>query len=314
MALGWHTLRAFPTLRTYAEALEHYNRVTPIRGDAYETRPVGRRDQQWKSIWLGDDKAVCIGHGSREISSRSPVVKYYQNGVVELPSTRWMGRSTQEMIERITGIELRTYMYTIWVRATIHTEEGAKKGWWPLKDNNRFVLGTPTAPSPQLLNWRYPVKHTLNKQKYQAVMAQYEPFLSYLQGMAKLYDDRTIPAYNVDELAEALAVPLDKLYETYPQPMYQRNREVRERFLKMISSEQVMDHYKAMMWYRAYNRYDGQYWARSGFTDIKPWDVITDWLKRIHRDEMFDAVPVTTGQLVRDRYTSLFVPAYWEHE
>lgn len=69
MAISWDTYYAIPSLKNYTEAKEHHDRVIPIRGDLHNTRPCGRRDQKWFSIWEAEDKSIVVGYGARDRKS-----------------------------------------------------------------------------------------------------------------------------------------------------------------------------------------------------------------------------------------------------
>ena len=50
MALSYNTTRAFPRLRTYADALKRWTDTKPIRGRDPEVRPLGHRKQPLSRI------------------------------------------------------------------------------------------------------------------------------------------------------------------------------------------------------------------------------------------------------------------------
>lgn len=84
--LNWRTYGALPQLRSYAAALKHFENVVPIRGDADGTKPVGRRDQKWLSIYVRDtDKAVCIGSTWRKHKQKA-LLAYHPDGRVAIES------------------------------------------------------------------------------------------------------------------------------------------------------------------------------------------------------------------------------------
>ena len=107
MALNWSTYNALPLLRSYSAALEHWEKTIPIRGDADGTKPVGRRDQKWLSIYKREkDKAVCIGSTWHKGQGRA-LLEYHPDGRVVIGMQ--ISAACRERILRIAGLNINRH-------------------------------------------------------------------------------------------------------------------------------------------------------------------------------------------------------------
>jgi len=195
MALGSSTYWEIPRLDTYAEAKKHYDRVVPIRGDAHSTRPCGRRDQKWFSIWMvGSD--VHVGYGSSD--KRESLISYQQAGTITVHKrNRHASASTNERRYRLLGIEFRTHQYDTWVRCDWYDGGARRAGWLPLNCNGERAWNPPAGPAKSVfvqdgegklvyLNYKYPVTHNPNKVRLEEAMAPFAGFFKFHRAMHKL--------------------------------------------------------------------------------------------------------------------------------
>lgn len=212
MALGWTTTRSIPRLRNYAEAKKWHDDVVPIRGDEHKTRPAGRRDQKWFSIWQGHhhedfefnratnqreivnyhypEGTVHIGYGSGELKGRSPIVSYLPDGMVLINArggwSNRLGASTRERVACLTGISISTYYYDEWVQASVYDRGVRVRGRWKLNRNemNRFYRDADGAWV--FANAKPYHTKTLNRQAHAEVLAPYKETLAYLRSTYNL--------------------------------------------------------------------------------------------------------------------------------
>lgn len=138
MALNWKTLHALPRLRSYDAAKKHYENTKPIRGDEHETRPLGRRDQKWISIWKNGEN-YHVGYGWGEITSRQSLITFKPNGVIEVAARSYGSASTNERLGYILGAQFRTYQYDTWVHCNYYDNGELHTGWMQLpKETNPY--------------------------------------------------------------------------------------------------------------------------------------------------------------------------------
>jgi hypothetical protein len=305
--LNWSTYQSLPVLRSYAAALKHFETVKPIRGDADGTKPVGRRDQKWLSIYKREtDNAVCIGTPWHRGQHKS-LLAYHPDGRVAIEQS--ISAACRERLLRIAGLNIQRYNNEDWVHAISHVDGEEVVGQYPLQlhhNNQRkavFILRE--NDTPIYLNPVPVFKHTINRQEKAKLTKQYQPFMQYVEAMAKLSADPTqfsqwskesmdnprLPAITREERSE-LGVPPNTLYYRYG-----KNDETLAEFLTLVESGDTENWYKAMAWL------SNGYWrvllsdARQHFTHI---------VHYMHRDALFAKVRVDAGVAVRDRYAQYF--------
>jgi hypothetical protein len=302
--LKWKTYYDLPTLRSYAAALKHFNDVIPIRGDANGTKPVGRRDQKWLSIYMREDKAVCIGSmWNRERA----LLAYYPDGRVAIE--QGIGASCRERIQRIAGLNIQRRHNEDWVAAVAHVDGNEVVGHYPLQlryNSDRKAVFILRENGVAIYLNPVPVyKHTVNRKVKAELTARYKPFMQYVEAMAKLSADPTqfsqwsnesmdnprIPPAERDERA-ALGIPDKHLYTRH-----NTHQDTLRHFLTLVDSGETEDWYKAMVWLQL------GHWklllneAKTKFTHV---------VHRYHRDALFTKVRASAGELVHDRYAQYF--------
>lgn len=293
--LGTNTYYSLPRLSSYAAALAHWEKTKPIRGDADGTKPAGRRDQKWLSIYMRDDKSVCIG--SRWKKER-PLLAYYPDGRVAIEAN--IGASCRERIQRITGMYIQHKNNEDWVAAATYQDGEEVIGHYPLQLRYNkprtavFILHENKVPT--YLNPVPVYQHTVNKKAKAEITARYKPFLKYVEAMAKLSaehpsDNPILPNVSWDECKE-LGIP-----DTPLPNRYNTTDETRAQFLSMVDSGEPEEWHKAMMWLSR------NYWrmllsdAQLNFNHI---------LHYHYRDTLFTKVKAEAGKLVQDRYGRYF--------
>ena len=298
--LNWKTYNELPVLRSYTQALAHWEKTKPIRGDVDGTKPVGRRDQKWLSIYMRDDKAVCIG--SRWNKDKA-LLAYYPDGRVVIEQN--IGASCRERIQRIAGLNIQRKHNEDWVAAATYQDGEEVVGHYPLQlryNNPRkavFILHDNKVPT--YLNPVPVYKHYVNKKAKAEITARYKPFMAYIEVMAKLSapepdlnpwsresrDNPRMPESTTDE-RKALGLPTYSL---------RWSPEAKPAFLKLVDSGETEDWYKAMTWLST------GHW-RMYLNDAKR--EVINILHYEYRDSLFTKMRVDAGKLVDDRYGIYF--------
>jgi hypothetical protein len=305
--LNWRTYDALPVLRSYAAALEHWEKTIPIRGDADGTKPVGRRDQKWLAIYVRDtDKAVCIGYSWNKDKQKA-LLAYHPDGRVAIE--QHIGASCRERIQRIAVLNIQRYNNEDWVHAISHVDGEEVVGQYPLNlgynKPRKAVFILRPHDTPIYLNPVPVYKHTINRKAKAELTKQYQPFMQYVEVMAKLSADPTqysqwdsesadnprIPMAKLEE-RDALGIPNKHLYTTY-----NSNEDTIAEFLTLVDSGDTEKWYKAMVWLQV------GHWrlllneAKTKFTHV---------VHRHHRDALFTKERVDAGKCVQDRYGRYF--------
>ena len=293
--LGTNTYYSLPRLSSYAAALAHWEKTKPIRGDANNTKPAGRRDQKWLSIYMREDKSVCIGS---TWNRDKPLLAYYPDGRVAIEAN--IGASCRERIQRIAGLNIQRKNNEDWVFAKAYVDGEEVLGHYPLQlrynKPRKAVFILHENQSPTYLNPVPVYQHTIDRKAKAEITARYKPFLKYVEAMAKLSaehpsDNPILPNVSWDECKE-LGIP-----DTPLPNRYNTTDETRAQFLSMVDSGEPEEWHKAMMWLSR------NYWrmllsdAQLNFNHI---------LHYHYRDTLFTKVKAEAGKLVHDRYGRYF--------
>jgi hypothetical protein len=303
MSLNWSTYNALPLLRSYSAALKHFETVEPIRGDADGTKPAGRRDQKWLSIYMRDDKVVCIGSTWHKGQGRA-LLEYHPDGRVVIGMQ--ISASCRERILRIAGLNIQRHYNEDWVHAVSHVDGEEVIGQYPLQlryNNPRkavFVLRQ--HDTPIYLNPVPTYKHTINRQEKAKLTKQYKPFMDYVEAMSKLSADDTqynqwskesrdnprLPAITPEERKE-MCLPVHGSLRWSPEGQPQ--------LVSLVESGDTESWYKAMAWLTA-----GRWRLLLNEARLE----VMHTMHRQYRDTLFIKERVEAGKCVYDRYGRYF--------
>lgn len=196
MALGYNTYYEIPNLHTYADALRRYEETTPIRGDEHKTRPCGRREQPWFSIWRDPaDQSIHVGYGREAITKRRTLVRYHPTGEITIHKRGPYSSATcNERVSRLLRVTVGTHQYDTWVRCAWYDEGVKRKGVLPLQRDKQgcyeadivstFVRGSDG--DLVYLNYKYPITHKINKPNMKQARDQMRPFMRFFESICKL--------------------------------------------------------------------------------------------------------------------------------
>ena len=303
--LNWSTYNAMPVLKSYQQALEHFEKVKPIRGDANATKPVGRRDQKFFAIWKrGTDKAVCIGYSWHNREDGKALLAYYPDGRVVIE--KGISATCRERIQRIAGLNIERRYNEDWVHAVAHVDGEEVIGQYPLKLTHNgsrkatFILRENATPI--YLNPTPTYRHTINRKAKADIMPRFKPFIDYVEVMSKLSADETqyspwstesrdnprLPSGTIDERT-AMGLPnhgsLRWSHDKVPE------------FLSLVESGETESWYKAMLWMTIGS------WRK--LLNEAKLDVM-HMVHRQYRDVLFVKERVAAGKCVQDRYGQYF--------
>jgi hypothetical protein len=301
--LNWSTYQSLPPLRSYAAALAHFNKVEPIRGDKDGTKPAGRRDQKWLSIYMRDDKAVCIGSTWHKGQGRA-MLEYHPDGRVVIGMQ--ISASCRERIRRIAGLNINRHYNEDWVHAVSHVDGEEVIGQYPLQlryNNPRkavFVLRE--HDTPIYLNPTPTYKHIMNKQEKAKLTKQYKPFMQYVEVMAKLSADDTQYSEWSKESRDNPRLPTIPPEERREMGLPQHGSlrwtpEGPPQLISLVESGDTESWYKAMAWLTA-----GRWRVLLNEARLE----LTHTVHKHYRDVLFTKERVEAGKCVHDRYGRYF--------
>jgi hypothetical protein len=300
--LNHYTYGALPVLRSYTKALEHFNKVEPIRGDADGTKPAGRRDQKWLAIYMRDDRAVCIGSTWHKGQGRA-LLEYHPDGRVVIGMQ--ISASCRERIQRIAGLSITRRYNEDWVHAVSHVDGEEVIGEYPLNlrynGTRKAVFILNENKTPIYLNPVPTYKHTINRQGKAKITKQFKPFFDYVEAMSKLSADQA--EYNEWSKETRDNPRLPMLDYEQRKAMGLSNHSLKfslegpAELVRLVDSNDTDNWYKAMVWLSA------GHW-RLLLSEAKL-DVM-HLMYGHYRDELFTKERVEAGKCVYDRYGRYF--------
>lgn len=303
--LNWSTYNAMPVLKSYQQALEHFEKVKPIRGDVDGTKPVGRRDQKFFAIWKRDaDKAVCVGYSWHNREDGKALLAYYPDGRVAIE--KGISATCRERIQRIAGLNIQRRYNEDWVTAAAYVDGEEVIGHYPLKLNRNntrnatFILRENA--TALYLNPTPTYRHTINRKAKADIMPRFKPFIDYVEVMSKLSADETqyspwstesrdnprLPSGTIDE-RKAMGLPDHGSLIWSPDKIPE--------FISLVESGETESWYKAMLWLAI------GHWRK--LLNEAKLDVMHH-MHRQYRDVLFVKERVEAGKCVQDRYGQYF--------
>lgn len=300
MALNWTTYRAIPQLLTYAAAKDWHDNTKPIRGDEHGTRPCGRRDQKWFSIWE-DRGAIHVGYGSGALDERQKLVTFNGSGsIIVYCHSKHGSASTNERIGQLLNVNVGTYQYDTWIKCAYYDNGTKNFGYQKLatggpnefvRDGNNHLV---------FLNYKYPVTHKINRQKMKEVMQPFAPFMQYVEGLRKLNDGYLTIS---DETKLEVFPPTDAIrWAPVPNLRWVNSRlgktvqEVRAEFFQWVQSEDATDMLKAAVVLHHNCSYRAD-----------PLATLREYVLRTYGEAVVDKYEHRDGKLVRDRLRNYFL-------
>jgi hypothetical protein len=304
MALNWSTYNALPPLRSYSAALEHWEKTIPIRGDADGTKPVGRRDQKWFSIYKREkDKAVCIGSTWHKGQGRA-LLEYHPDGRVVIGMQ--ISAACRERILRIAGININRHYNEDWVHAIAHVDGEEVIGQYPLQlrynSPRKAVFVLRENDTPIYLNPVPTYKHIMNRQEKAKLTKQYKPFMDYVEVMSKLSATETEYSAWSKESRDNPRLPTITLEERDkmglpPHGGLRWSPEGQPELISLVESGDTESWYKAMAWLVA-----GRWRILLNEARLE----VTHTVHKHYRDKLFIKERVEAGKCVYDRYGTYF--------
>lgn len=296
MAINWETYRSIPFLQDYAAAKRHHDNTVPIRGDEHGTRPCGRRNQKWFSIWEAEG-AIHVGYGCGELDKRTKLVTFEPSGSITIPHTRYRGAATHERLSKLLGETFRTHQYDTWVSCLYYDNGDLKRGWLPLPNKKPATFMRQDVNDLVFVNYKFPVTHHVDKAKAKEVLRPFVPFLTYMEGLAKL-QERATPEFSNETKAEVFGWRDGPAWSQHPAPNSPPNlrwgtdvEQTRADFFDLATSDDHMDKLRA-----AITLCHSAYWGQSVRQSFM------DQLMRHRPNDIFEKREHRDGKLVKDRY------------
>lgn len=257
----------FPLLLDYAAALRKCDEIKPLRGKSAGTKPLAERRRTQLNI-----RKVERLHGQIDIVVRlygTDIITYKPDGQIIVDQGGYGTSTTHETIARVLGTTIYQKHGVSWV--------DTKNGTYILRRRGANVFersgvseGCGYAASLLYVNPEYPVSHKLKIKDYNQIKKQYAAFTKYAVGLAKMCDEdamRLVGWNDLPHVGEAT------------------------RLMRSESSEENYDAFLIV------------YATRDRYLNDLPKAIkksIENLIKVQHKDELFEAIIVQTGRVVKD--------------
>lgn len=260
---------AVPTIRTYEQALAHYESIKPIRGKVI--RPIGNRRHQHRQI-------VCSqGPGMGCIAARlyhTNVVTWYEDGTLVIDHGGYRSATTRQFVENVLPWPVRSFDKHLLICI-----EG-KEHRIGTGDTALFIKRNGEVISEVC------VVHTVNRKALNSVRRKHKGLITYIQGALKLIPDHHEIDIKSDRVEEHLN---DHTLLKYG--LLSNSEESWYKLLKMLLWDSRSRDWERPGWW--VNKKE----ALSLFDDL---------LKYVYRHKVFTTVELPPGEHKKDPNASYF--------
>lgn len=221
-------------LNNYEQALDWFNKTTPIRGNGCNAgvKPLGHRDRPHFQILKKEDNSiVCKCY-------QTDVVTFMPDGLIKLDSGGYMSQTTARFIYDVLGIGSCIEDHDI-IIGLYGKRHRVGYGLEMRRVNDRYEV-TKVAKS---------YVHTVNRKGMKKLRDEIAPFMQYLSGSIKV---RGNDGFSEDErVTTCKALGYDKL-DLSPVPTWRDEKSAvlarLHKFLSLVWSDDVENWYTASCW------------------------------------------------------------------
>jgi len=180
--MGFNSTDRLPYIRGYASAKAIYEKVTPIRGDANNTRPLAKRTDKHMHISKAqkgaDEVYTCHCYDK-------PMVTYYPDNTVEIHDSPHNTAYTREFYGQLLS---SMSVYTIKSKTVLQLKNSKDK-YVIAKGNTLRLKHDYVRNAWEVVQADGALEWALNKAKANIVRQKYAEFLSYYKGMTSLLNE-----------------------------------------------------------------------------------------------------------------------------
>ncbi len=274
----------------YADALERYNNVEPIRGSGVNAgmKPLGHRSRTQFQILKGTEG---------EIKCRlydTDVVTFYPDDIVKITDAEYTTQTTANFIDDVLGIRGRVSDHDIVL--SIHGNQYRLSGGMVLKRNGEGKL--------QVLQVAKAYTHKVDRKVMKNLRAGIKDFMSYLSGSIKVRDGGTFSPEEKEELVNYLGMGDYAFGLTYVPTWRHSIEDTRaklDKFFGLIKSGDMENWYRASCWL-AFSQYSWLSGARLNITEARSQ---MDKFLMAANPQALVRQEVPEGTVIRDRYRKI---------
>ena len=266
---------AVPTIRTYEQALAHYESIKPIRGKVI--RPIGNRRHQHRQI------VRPPGRGMRGIAARlyaTNVVTWYEDGTLVIDHGGYQSATTRQFVENVLPWSVRSFDNQLLICI----------------EGKEYCIGTgDTAlvikPDGEVIS-EVCVVHMVNRKALNSVRRKHKDLIKYIQGSLKLIPNHyeiDLHSHHVDDKGR---MPIFLKYG-----LLSNSEESWHKVLKMLL-------FVSRVWlWRDPLCTNGAHWKADKKVALRCFD---DLLKYAYRHKVFTKVELPPGEYKKDPNAKYF--------
>lgn len=300
----YHARYDLPRLYNWMDAVAKEKEIVPIRGRTPECKPLGIRRNTHVTIRRKEEVYYCR-------LNDTDVVAFHRDGRIVINLDGWASQSTVRFIEELLGVHMQLAHNSAWIVAT--TKDSPQVlGFRPIHASQENVFVRNGSGDLEFQNPLPVFSHRVNRARANIVRARYKSLKDYIVRTLRLRDD----GFSFNEFGEMfgwanLALPT-RVLPAFPEVLqvssYQAiNKADLQTFLRLASSEENKDQYKACLWLvrSVGSNSKGKFYA-SLPAMLKGLDEI---IMYGHRDEFFSLCENTgdrAGKIYRDPYAKFF--------
>ena len=176
--MGYATVMRVPRVLDYSDAKWQYDNIKPIRGRAFEVRPLGeRRDVDTYSIRMNGDDVELVLY-------KTPVITFRTNGEVVIRNDGWTNVSTHQFITRVLGLPTRGKGGSSVIKVG--------KQDYTMTDEGKMVLCREGTGTWRVLEHETLYGYKANRKAITNVRSRYSEFRKYLGGFLNLRREEVV--------------------------------------------------------------------------------------------------------------------------
>lgn len=176
--MGYATVKRVPRVFDPRHAKQVHDNALPIRGRAFEVRPLGsRRDVDTYSVRMNGDDVEFVLY-------KTPVITYKANGEIVLRTDGWASVSSHQFIQQVLGIPARgkSGSSVLIVNGQHYTMTG----------DNTLTLGHKGTGTWRVLAHETLYGYKANRKAITNVRSRYSEFRKYLGGFLNLRREEVV--------------------------------------------------------------------------------------------------------------------------
>lgn len=271
----------------YADALEMYNNVEPIRGSGVNAgmKPLGHRNRTQFQILKGTEG---------EIKCRlydTDVVTFYPDGIIKITDAEYTTQTTANFIEDVLGIFSAVQDHDIVIG--LHGMRYRLGDGVVMKRDEQGIL--------RVLKVDKAYVHIINRKVMAKLRNNVKDFMQYLNGSIKVRDNGRFNEEEKEALVEYLGMSEYSFGLAAVPTWRNETEELRKRlgmFFDMVKSGDMENWYRASCW-MAFSQYT---WVKAISLTPKQAKVTMDNLLLAAHPEALVKQEVPEGMVKRDRY------------